>query len=331
MQMNMKKMTGWLCIGLIALTACSKKSNLQPDDDEVTGVIRTPLSFDQLPERSETLEVGPTESYVNVMGTQRPRLPDFRKLSAKPGTLRGYIKDVFGRPVAEAEIGVRSSLVGGAYTTALGRSDADGYYEIAVPMGTADVFKAVSTIDYHIGHAPVSLFPADSSLSHFQSTDGAVEDFVLVPYGQRHRDAVAEQPWLSFNYLGGSIHLSYTIRTQSLPLPGSIPIGTEIIVTLVPVALFHPDEKISFTVRKVVENNGFYILNIPVGTYSVQAQLADGTDLDLEESINLKPAFGMNPKKTTGQTQVTFIPGPNSVMPWYGNWETVPINVSIPE
>ncbi|RQP18058.1 MAG: carboxypeptidase regulatory-like domain-containing protein [Parapedobacter sp.] len=329
--MNLKKMTGWACIGLIALAACSKQSDLQPDDDDVPDVVRTPLPFDQLPERSKTLEVGPTESYVNVMGTQRTRLPDFRKLSAKPGILRGYVKDVFGRPVSEAEIGVRSSWVGGAYTTAVGRSDAAGYYEIAVPTGTADLFKAVGTIDYHTGRAPVSLFPADSSLNHFQSTDGAVEDFVLVPYGQRHRDAVAEQPWLSFNYLGGSIHLSYTIRTQSLPLPGSIPLGAEIIVTLVPEALFHADEKISFTVRKVVENTGFYILNIPVGTYRVRVQLADGTDLDLEESVNLKPAFGMHPKKATGQTQVTFIPGPSSVMPWYGNWETVPINVRIPE
>jgi len=329
--MNMKKMTRWVCIGLIALTACSKKSNLQPDDGEVTDVVRTPLPFDQLPERSVTLNVGPNESYINVMGTQRTRLPDFRTLPTKPSTLRGYVKDVFGRPVSDAEIGVRSSLVGGAYTTALGRSDADGYYEIGVPMGTADVFKAVSTIDYHNERAPVSLFPADSSLNHFQAADGMVENFVLVPYGQRHRDAVSEQPWLSFNYLGGSIHLSYSIRTQSLPLPGSIPIGAEIIVTLVPEALFHADENVSFTVRKVVENTGFYILNIPIGTYRLQVQLADGTALDLEESINLKPAFGMHPKKATGQTQVTFIPGPSSVMPWYGNWETVPINVSIPE
>ncbi|WP_343701044.1 hypothetical protein [Chitinophaga sp.] len=329
----MKKTVSILCVCLALLAACSKTDGPGADgqNDDPADVVREPVPFDQLPSVSRTFDVPGTVTHVNVMDNKRSVLPAFRKLNVKSNTLRGYMKDVYGRPLPGAEIGVRSSLVGGAYTSAVAQSDQSGYYEVVLPVGSADIFKAGCTIDYQNGRAPISLFPADSNLTHFVSTAGAVKNFVLLPYGRRHPDDVSESPWWSSNYLGGSVHISYNIRTQSLPLPGSIPAGAVIVVKLTPEALFHADEKVTFVVRKTVENNGFYINNIPLGRYHMEVGLENGPALQLEESINLRPEFGMSPKKVTGSCSVTFIPGDGDVLPWYGNWKTVPVNASIPE
>ncbi|MDQ3650398.1 MAG: pollen Ole e 1 allergen/extensin family protein [Acidobacteriota bacterium] len=63
------------------------------------------------------------------------------------GKVRGYVKDSMGKPLQGAYVGVRSSAVGGAYSGASGETDANGYYEIAVPWGAAHFYAAGYTID----------------------------------------------------------------------------------------------------------------------------------------------------------------------------------------
>ena len=229
-----------------------------------------------------------------------------------------------------AEIGVRSSIIGGSYSSASGHSGTDGYYEILLPVGTAEIWGAKYLADYESGKAPVSLFPADSNLYSFNSTGGAVKNFVLLPYGQGRPEQVSKGPYWPSSYLGGAVHLSYTLRTQSLPLPGSFPVGSVLLIKLTPLDLSYADEKISFTVRKVVESSELYINNIPLGRYQIEVKLENGPDVLMRENINLKPQFGMKPKEATGSTEITFIPGDPEVLVWFGNWWIVPIILEHP-
>lgn len=332
----MKKRTivATLCLLALFFAGCSKKEGPSTDDDtgkpSPADETRTPVPFAQLPASTREFTVAGTRTYVDVMGKQRSKLPAFRTLSVKQNTMRGYVKDIYGRPLKGADIGIRSSIIGGTYSSASGQTDANGYYEILLPVGTVAVWGAKYLMDYESGKAPVSLFPADSSLASFTSTNGAVKNFVLLPYGQGQPEQIIKGPYWPSSYMGGSIHLSYSLRTESLPLPGSFPVGSVILIKLTPLDLLYADEKISFTIRKVVESNELYINNIPLGRYKIELKLENGPDIRMAESINLKPDFGMQPKQATGSTQITFIPGDPEVMVWYGNWWIVPINIELP-
>ncbi|WP_300600207.1 Ig-like domain-containing protein [Niabella sp.] len=332
--MKKQSLIAVLCLITLFLTSCSKKDGPSKDDDpgqpSPADEIRTPVPFQQLPPSSREFTVAGTRTYVDVMGKQRSKLPAFRNLAVKQNTMRGYVKDVYGRPVKGADIGIRSSIIGGTYSSASGQTDANGYYEILLPVGTVAVWGAKYLMDYESGKAPVSLFPADSSLGSFRSVDGAIKNFVLLPYGQGQPEQIVKGPYWPSSYMGGSIHLSYSLRTESLPLPGSFPVGSVILIKLTPLDLLYADEKISFTIRKVVESNELYINNIPVGRYKLELKLENGPDIRMTESINLKPDFGMQPKQALGSTQITFIPGDPEVMVWYGNWWIVPINIELP-
>lgn len=314
------------------MLSCSKSEDpSSPDPDDPPGNdIRTPTPFSQLPASSRELTVPGPQFYIDVMGNQRSKLPKFKKVDVRSGYLRGYVKDIYGRPLQDAQIGIRSSLVGGTYSSASGHTDATGYYEILLPAGAVEFWGTSYRMDYESGKAPVSLFPADSNLNSFTSINGAVKNFVLLPYGHSKPERVTSDPYWPSSYLGGSIHLSYTLRTQSLPLPGSFPVGTVIQIRLTPLDLVHADEKISFTIRKVIGSDELYINNIPLGRYKLEIRLENGTDIEMNENINLKPQFGMQPKQATGSTTVTFIPGNPEVLAWYGNWWIVPILIEHP-
>ncbi len=315
----------------VLISGCSKKDLPSPEDGGSSGgEARVPVPFNQLPSSARELSVPGPQFHVDVMGKKRSKLPGFGRLDVKPNILRGYVKDVYGRPLQGAQIGVRSSIIGGSYSSASGQSDADGYYEILLPVGTANIWGAKYLMDYESGKAPVSLFPADSALNSFNSTNGAVKNFLLLPYGQGQPEQVLKGPYWPSSYLGGSVHLSYTLRTQSLPLPGSFPVGTAILIRLTPLDLLYADEKVSFTIRKIVESSELYINNIPLGRYKIEIKLENGSDILMRENINLKPQFGMQPKQAKGSTEITFIPGDPEVLVWYGNWWIVPIIIEHP-
>jgi hypothetical protein len=326
-------LTLFVIIGVLA--SCSKSGDGPGSGEEDPpggsgNETRLPVPFDQLPASSREFTVPGTRFYVDLMGTQRPKLPAFKPQAIQPGYLKGYVKDIYGRPLEGAQVGIRSSIIGGSYSSATGVTDAHGYYEILLPVGNVEFWGAKYLMDYESAKAPVSLFPADSNLNSFNATKGAVKNFVMLPYGQGRPDQVSKGPYWPSSYLGASIHLSYTLRTQSLPLPGSFPVGSVIVIRLTPLDLVHADEKISFTIRKIVESNELYINNIPLGRYRVEIKLENGADIMMRENINLKPQFGMQPKQAAGTTQVTFIPGDPEILVWFGNWWIVPILIEHP-
>ncbi len=268
-------------------------------------------------------------SYVNVMENRRPQLPSFRKLDVKPGVLRGVVKDIYGRPLQGADLGVRSSLIGGAYSSATAVSDSKGYYEVTIPVGNTEIWGGKYPMDYEGGKAYASLFPADSTLVQFNSVDGAVKNFVLLPYGKGRPEHLSRGPQWPNSYMGGSIDISYNLRTESLPLPGSFPAGTVIVIKLTPLALVDADEKVSFEIRKEVANYGMYINNIPIGRYRIEIRTDDGRPVGIREQINLKSGYGLKPKEAESIAEITFIPGDPETIVWFGNWMPVPLSLDL--
>lgn len=325
----------FLAVAAILLISCSK-SGETPDDTGIEpqpgagGEVRTPVPFDKLPTTFRAFTVPGPQFYVDLMGKQRPQLPSFKSIPVKSGILKGYIKDIYGRPLPGAQIGVRSSIIGGGYSSATGISDANGFYEILLPVGNIEFWGAKYSMDYESGKAYISLFPADSNLNSFNSTAGSIKNFVLLPYGQGRPEEVSKGPYWPSSYMGASIHLSYTLRTQSLPLPGSFPVGSVLIIKLTPLDLVHADEKVIFTIHKIVESSELYINNIPLGRYKLEIKLENGSNIIMKENINLKPQYGMQPKQAVGSANITFIPGDPEVLVWYGNWWIVPILIEHP-
>jgi hypothetical protein len=315
---------------ILGSLAMSCSGGMGSSEDVVPEGGRQPIPFGQLPSSTKEHAVSGPVFYVNVMGEKRPEQPTFPSLMVKPNWLRGYVKDVYGRSVAGAEIGVRSSIVGGSYSSASAVSDEKGYYEILLPVGTVEIWGAKYRLEYEGGRSPVSLAPADHRLDSFTSSKGDVKHFVLVPYGLANSDVVGRGPYWPSSYLGGSVHLSYTLRTSSIPLPGSFPVGTVIVVKLIPLDLVLADENISFIVRKVVESSELYINNLPLGRYRIELSLGNGTPISFRENINLKPEFGLNPKQAKGSAELNFVPGEPTVLAWYGNWGIVPLLLEHP-
>ncbi|WP_433902839.1 Ig-like domain-containing protein [Sphingobacterium puteale] len=320
-----------LFFSCLMVSACSKGNNSPNagEDPHPQEEIRPQLPFSQLPARTKSINVPGNRRYVNVMEKQRPKLPKFAPLDVKPGILRGYVKDVFGRPVPDAEIGVRSSIAGGLYSSATAKSDSKGYYEIKIPVGHTEIWGAKINMLHEGGRAFVSLFPADSTLNEFASSSGAVKNFALLPYGEGRPDQIAESPQWPSSYMGGSVHLSYSLRTETLPLPGSFPIGTVIVVKLTPIDLVHADEKVTFVIKKQVLNSELYINNIPLGRYSIEIETGDGAPIFMKEGINLKDEFGLTPKQALRKAEFTFIPGDPECLVWFGNWKEVPLNIEM--
>ncbi|HEX8636959.1 MAG TPA: hypothetical protein VF692_02770, partial [Pyrinomonadaceae bacterium] len=162
---------------------------------------------------TKTISIDGETDYVNVMGDEMIAMPQFSALAKKPGKARGYVKDWTGKPLTGAYIGVRASGLGGKYAGAHTETDAKGYYEINIPWGTADFYAAGYTIDYAAGRAALGLQPADGETGGFASAEGAVENFVLFPYGAISNSDSSENPRLASAYYGGSISLNFGTRT----------------------------------------------------------------------------------------------------------------------
>lgn len=278
---------------------------------------------------AKVLTVEKNFKYVNVMGNEMPPLPDFPKLAPKPGKVRGYVKDWTGKPLAGADIGVRSSYFAGSYSGGQGKTDANGYYEFAPPKGMAHFYNAGYQIEWGDGVAAVSLHPADGKLDSFVTTDGAVENFVMLPYGLTSRENYQENPYVASTYYGGSIYLSYyTVSADDTnPMAGSLVEGSTLEITLTPESGGQ-----SFIIRQPVGFVGnLTINNIPVtGRYKVTIK-CNGKALKIQELRKYKPQFGMNPAEAVGTGSVLFIPGEaksSMVGPQNGAWTWVSLAVS---
>lgn len=285
---------------------------------------------------AKVFNVEKNANFVNVMGVEMPKMPQFPALSPKPERVRGYVKDINGNPLQNAAIGIRASYFAGMYSGAQGVTDAKGYYEFVVPKGSAHFYNAGYTIEWGDGLAAVSLHPADGKLDSFTTADGAVENFVLLPYGITSRENLSENPQIASIYYGGSIYIGYSAfeASDNYPPPYAVPENSVIEITLTSEGEMSggvPAQ--SFVVRKIAGfQSGFKINNLPIGRYQINAKL-NGKSLKMTLNSPRGTVFGMTPAETNGTADVLFAPdGAKAAMviPNYGNWKAVEISVQRP-
>jgi hypothetical protein len=288
------------------------------------------------PAGATVLEVNATTQWLNVMKNAAPKLPTFSQLTPKPGYVRGFVKDLKGKPLSGAHIGVRATAVGGAYSGAQGKTDAKGYYEIQVPFGAAHFYNAGYAVDYGDGRAALGLHPADGELDSFASNVGGVENFVLMPYGIADRDGVQENPRYSGNYYGGCVVFSWSIADERpiFASPSDIPANSVLELTLTPqTPLLDGSKGRTFVIRKSTED-GFgqlYVVNIPLATYKLGAKIVGGGALKMKEvGPNGGTLFGIDPKEGEGTVSLQLRPSTakaDRVTAAHGNWEHISVSL----
>jgi hypothetical protein len=319
----------------LLITGCSKgQKGPEEEPDPGSGNIIDPIPYSALPQTQVSFNLTATDGYVNVMGAAKPAIPSFPSLTKKAGRVRGYVKNVWGKPLAGAYIGVRSSAIGGTYTTASGLTNNNGYYEIEPPFGTVHFFAAGFSFDYGSGIAAQGLYPADGQIEDF-SSEGAVENFVLLPYGQGSAAAISEKPWYCRNYFGGSLRINYSVYEDMWSEKGSLPANAEIEITLTPDEfLLDATERKTFIIRKKTGNLIFNINNIPVGRYKITAKLVNGQVLKLKAAVlGSHPIFGMKPDIAIETAIILFIPFGSEAKfgaPLLGGWNEVGIKLEMP-
>jgi hypothetical protein len=182
------------------------------------------------------------------------------------------------------------------------------------------------------GVAAVSLHPADGKLDSFTTTDGAVENFVMLPYGITSRENLQNNPRLSSTYYGGSIYVHYYAAEagDSSAMSSSIIEGSMLEITLTP--------EDAGSVRSIVIRQpiGFAgnvtINNIPLGRYKISAKVG-GKTLKLKENRKFNPLFGLNPGETVGSASILFVPKDakaSMIGPANSAWDSIDISVLMP-
>jgi hypothetical protein len=271
--------------------------------------------------------------HINVMGNEMPATPPFPKLKPKPGKVCGYVKDWAGKPLAGATIGVRSSYFAGYYSGSKAKTDANGYYEITPPKGSAQFYNAGYQLQYGDGLAAVSLHPADGTLDSWTTANGLVENFVLLPYGITSGENAQNNPQLPTSYYGGAVFLGwYGVEANNENAPEfAIKEGTLVEITLTPEnKTLNGATAESFIIRKVAGSYGeLRIHNIPLGLYRISIK-ADGKAVKIKDTRKYNPIFGLNPAEAIGTAAITFLPASADaamITPQYGSWEWVSLNL----
>jgi hypothetical protein len=305
---------------LSILTSCKKETTIHND-----------ITTNSVTEKIITVDK--STQHINVMGSEMPAIPQFPKLPLKAGKVCGYVKDGTGKPVAGATIGVRSSYLAGYYSSSKTQTDANGYYELTPPKGTADFYNAGYQVKYGEGVAAVSLHPADGVLESWTTVDGKVENFVLLPYGITSRENVQNNPQLPASYYGGAIFLGwYGVEANDDNAPEfAIKEGTLVEITLTPEGkTLNGAAAHSFVIRKVAGTYGeLRILNIPIGLYRISIK-ANGKAVKIKDTRKYNPLFGLNPAEAIGAANIAFLPGnadASMITPQYGAWEWVNLNL----
>jgi hypothetical protein len=290
-----------------------------------------------IPIKVSSFQVDDRTDYINVMGNEMPTLPQFPAVSKKAGYIRGYVKDVLGEPMAGARLGLKSSRIYDAYAAASAETDANGYYEIKIPLGGARFDYAGFTSKIGRGSAALGLHPADGQLSEsYPATTGGVENFVMLPYGIAAADGVTQNPRYRSNYYGGTMLLRYFISPDGQL--GMLKPGSEIVVTLAPVSVLADGNKFarSFEIRKRVEDSSigeFFICNVPVGSYEITVKQTNGKPLKMKQKNPTDSVYGIQPTETSGSASLVFNPlsaDPKTAVASRGNWTDLEIIVERP-
>lgn len=316
--------------------APAKPTPTKKPDTATKPATRKTESKSDLPE-TVTVELDASAKIVNVMKGYAPKMPTFPKLTPKSGTIRGYVYDLNGKPLKGAKIGARATAAGGFYSGASGTSDEKGYYEIAIPWGVASYYCAGYAVDYGDGRAAMGLHPADGEAEGFASTSGAVENWVLMPYGIADRDGIQDQPQYLNNYYGGGLVLSW-YGDEDKSAASALPLDSVVEVTLTPEGTLLDGSKApTIVLRKrvgVASLEQVYVNNIPAAAYRIKAKIVGGGALKMREvgPYGNRP-FGLDPKQATGETSLMFRPGnakAEMAIAAHGNWDQVCIALERP-
>jgi hypothetical protein len=189
-------------------------------------------------------------------------LPAFPKMTPKPGTVRGMVKDGAGKPIAGAHLIAWASAAGGFRTSTEGRTNAQGIYEIPLPVGICQIVNADCRVTYNGKTLLLPLHPVDGERDNFNSKDGHIENFVLQASGSAGPD-------------GGNYGAPMRLLTYNAPL------GSTVEVTLKPAApLLDGSRGRTLVFRFPVKSPSpeTFFGGIPIGRYTLTAKVYDGED-----------------------------------------------------
>ncbi|MFT3744749.1 MAG: carboxypeptidase-like regulatory domain-containing protein [Pyrinomonadaceae bacterium] len=294
------------------------------------------------PIKTQTFSVGAETDHVNVMGDAMPTMPAFPAIAKKAGYVRGYVKDSLGQPIAGAKLGLKSARFYDSYLAATTESDASGYYEIKIPTGGARFDFAGFTIKYGRGMAALGLHPADGDLNEsYPAASGAVENFVMLPYGIGDVEGASKSPRYRGNYYGGTMLIRYFIAPPGQDVAdfaGMLSPGSEVAIELNPVGVLADRGTFArgFQIRKRVENSSlgeFYICNVPVGRYDIVVRQANGKPLRMRQKNPTGSVYGIQPAETSGVASLIFnplSPDAKTATASRGNWTDLEIIVERP-
>lgn len=197
-------------------------------------------------------------------GMPAPPLPTFPKLAPKPGTVRGVALDGSGKPIAGAHFIAWASAAGGFRTSAEGRTNAQGIYEIQLPIGICQIVNADCRVRYNGKSYLLPLHPADGERDNFNSKTGHVENFVLRTSG------IADDT--------GANNYGAPMRVLSYVPPKSI-----VEVTLKPVGPLLDGSQgktlvFRFPPMRATSSSETFLAGIPIGRYTLSAKVYDGDD-----------------------------------------------------
>jgi hypothetical protein len=119
-----------------------------------------------------------------MKGVAPPKTPVFPPMTRKPNTVRGLVKDGAGRPIAGAQVAVYSSAGGGFRTTHKAVSNAQGLYEVLLPVGVGEIAEATCKVRYNDQIYDLPLRQVGGQPVTFSGKDGSVANFVLQTWGE---------------------------------------------------------------------------------------------------------------------------------------------------
>ncbi len=199
-----------------------------------------------------------------MKGIAPPKNPTFPALARKPRTARGYAKFADGKPIVGANLILWASAAGGFRTSVKGRTNAQGLYEIELPIGICEIVNADVKVTYNGVPYVLPLHPVDGEFDQFNSTTGGIEHLTLRTYGPgKHADT---SPNFGENYYGGHLRL----------VPGSMGESGTLEVKLTPQGPLMggvPGRTLVF--RLPVGPSEHYLNNVPLGRYTLTARLLD--------------------------------------------------------
>lgn len=199
-----------------------------------------------------------------MKGIAPPKNPMFPALGRKRGFARGYAKFSDGKPIVGANLILWASAAGGFRTSVKGRTNAQGLYEIQLPVGICEIVNADVKVNYNGVPYVLPLHPVDGEFDQFNSASGGIDNLTLRTYGPgKNADT---SPTFGSNYYGGHMRL----------VPGTLGESGTLEVKLAPKGPLMggvPGRTLVF--RFPVGASEYYLNNIPLGRYTLTARLLD--------------------------------------------------------